>query len=267
MLNTIKILAFKIFETIFFLKGINRWSVFVAENLANLSGVVKVDGKDVLFSTVNPILKYRLDTFYTKEVETIDWLNELKSNDVLYDIGANVGLYSIYAGIKGSRVLAFEPVYYNFSILNKNIAENNLGETVVAYPIALSSKVEFGKMSLSNPTPGGAFSSFETDGKNDGVIQQGSISFSLDDLVEKYEFPVPTAVKIDVDGLEAKIIEGMKEVLKNSKLRKVLIEIEESLPSSEGIIKTITEAGFQIERYGPYPDEVHKVRNYIFTKK
>lgn len=267
MLNKFKIIFYRVFETTFCLNSVNRWSVYVAEKMANLFGVVNVDGKEIFLSTVNPILNYRLDTFYSKEPETIDWLNNLKSTDVLYDIGANVGLYSIYAGARGSQVLAFEPVYYNFSILNKNIAENNLGKAVVAYPIALSSKMEFGKMSLSNPTPGGAFSSFGKDGENEGIIQQGSISFSLDDLVENFDFPIPSAVKIDVDGLEAKIVEGMKKTLTNEKLTKILIEIEETLASSKDIISTITEAGFRIECHGSYPDDIHKVRNYIFSKK
>lgn len=265
MINKLKLIVFGIFRGMFFLGKVNRWSVLVAEKMATLFGEVSINGRKVFLSTVNPILLYRLQTFYSKEPETIEWLDHLDEKDVLYDIGANVGLYSIYAGVKGANVLAFEPVFYNFSIINSNIARNSLEKKITAYPIALSSKMEFGKMHLTNLTPGGAYSSFSSDNSN-GVVEQGSISFCMDDLIENFNFPVPTHVKIDVDGLEAKIVKGMEKTLENSKLRSVLIEINEDLDSDCNIVKDLKEIGFTVSVQGLYPESGTKIRNYIFNR-
>ena len=63
----------------------------------------------------------------TIEPETLDFIKNLDEKSVLYDIGANVGVYSIIAAqYSGVRVFSFEPDYQNISILQQNIDLNNL---------------------------------------------------------------------------------------------------------------------------------------------
>ena len=52
------------------------------------------------FATPNALSKWRYETFSSKEPETLEWINAMPSESVLWDIGANVGLYSVYAAKK-----------------------------------------------------------------------------------------------------------------------------------------------------------------------
>ena len=71
--------------------------------------------------TPNALCAFRAETFSTKEPETLEWIEEFGANGaVLFDIGANIGLYSIYHSVlnKG-KVIAFEPSFFNLKLLAK----------------------------------------------------------------------------------------------------------------------------------------------------
>ena len=61
------------------------------------------------------LTKYRASTFSSKEPETIDWIDDFERSDNLLDIGANIGLYSLYAASKGNNVRSLEPDALNFA--------------------------------------------------------------------------------------------------------------------------------------------------------
>ena len=63
----------------------------------------------------------RAETFFTKEPDTIEWIESFDKNDVFLDIGANIGIYSLYAAKNVSKVWAIEPESLNFAMLNLNI--------------------------------------------------------------------------------------------------------------------------------------------------
>jgi len=82
----------------------------------------------------NWITKFRARTFNDKEPEMLDWLDEnLRDGDVFFDVGANVGIYSIYAALRNPTVTiyAFEPEYSNLHQLKMNIINNDLLNSVV----------------------------------------------------------------------------------------------------------------------------------------
>ena len=82
---------------------------------------------EMFFSVPNKLNNYRVDTFSTKEPETLDWIDKITENSIIWDIGANVGLYSIYAAkSKNCKVYAFEPSVFNLELLARNIYINNL---------------------------------------------------------------------------------------------------------------------------------------------
>ena len=71
-------------------------------------------GKNKIFFANNPsqktYIKNRMDRMLSKEPETIDWINKVEKDSLFFDVGANVGIYTLYAAIiKGSVVYAFEP--------------------------------------------------------------------------------------------------------------------------------------------------------------
>ena len=81
----------------------------------------------------------RARTLFTKEPETIAWLNSFAPNDVFWDIGANVGVYSLYAALKGNKVWAFEPAPGNYYILSRNIELNKLDKSIsIIFPLGLT---------------------------------------------------------------------------------------------------------------------------------
>ena len=107
---------------------------------------VNLDG--MLFPTPNTHCKWRIDTLYTKEPDTIQWLQAMKPGEVLYDVGANIGQYSIYAAKRGVKVFAFEPESQNYALLCKNIVLNKL-ENCTAYPLCLGDAWKIDQLQLS----------------------------------------------------------------------------------------------------------------------
>src|SRR6187455_11828 len=87
---------------------------------------------DVAYSIPTQFTKWRVDSLFTKEPDTIEWIGSFQPGEVLVDIGANVGMYSIWAAkTRGVRVYAFEPESQNYALLYKNIVLNNLSQQVI----------------------------------------------------------------------------------------------------------------------------------------
>ena len=83
------------------------------------------------FDCDSPVETWRVTTLFTKEPGTIAWLDkEVKEGDVLFDIGANIGLYSVYAASKGAKVYAFEPHIINAAKLLLNTSLNTFKSSV-----------------------------------------------------------------------------------------------------------------------------------------
>ena len=102
------------------------------------------NGQKITFFTPNAITKYRAKTFSTKEPETLDWIDSFDENAVMWDIGANIGIYSIYAAkVKNVKVFAFEPSVFNLEFLAKNIYVNDLSTQIFIMPVALSNQSGF----------------------------------------------------------------------------------------------------------------------------
>ncbi len=194
----------------------------------------------------NEVTQWRCDTFWTKEPETIRWIDTFKSNEVFVDIGANIGLFSLYAAMSRKvKVIAFEPEALNYASLTRNIILNKLYD-IKAYPIAISNEHTLGDLQVFNFEEGAAFHSFQTKTNfhNLPCYSQGCLSMTIDELVEKKWIPIPHHIKIDVDGIEDKIIHGAEKVLSSPKLQSVLVELNRSQSSYQEIINIMTAKGF-----------------------
>ena len=96
---------------------------------------IKILDKNVKFFTPNYITNVLIDKFYTKEPETLEWIDSFEKEEnkiIFWDIGANIGLYSIYAALKYTNieVVSFEPSTSNLRILTRNISINKLEEKI-----------------------------------------------------------------------------------------------------------------------------------------
>ena len=67
---------------------------------------------EMCFSVPNELNHFRVTTFAAKEPETLEWIDRLPEGCVLWDIGANVGFYTVYSTLRRKcRVVAFEPLF------------------------------------------------------------------------------------------------------------------------------------------------------------
>ena len=126
--------------------------------IRQLSSTSTIHSRGLTFKLVsdNWITKYRARSFNDKEPEMLNWLDEhLRDGDVFFDVGANVGIYSIYAALRNSdvTVYAFEPEYSNLHQLKQNILNNQLANKIEIYSIAFSDKSGISYLHLQDETP------------------------------------------------------------------------------------------------------------------
>jgi FkbM family methyltransferase len=188
-------------------------------------------GVSLRFAVPNRINRFRAKTFVSKEPETLDWIDQLPEGCVLWDIGANVGLYSIYAAKKRKiRVVAFEPSVFNLELLARNLFLNELQECVNLVPLALNNQLGPNQLRMTTTEWGGALSSFGQnfgwDGKTmDPVFSFSTLGISMDEAVTLLRLTPPDFIKMDVDGIEHLILRGGGRVL--GRVRGILLEIND----------------------------------------
>ena len=193
---------------------------------------VIVRGLAIRMRTSSPRERSRVESYSSKEPETLDWIDRLmRPRDVLYDVGANIGQYAIYASLRngrGLRALCFEPESTNCASLNYNIVLNDLSESVTAYAVAIADETRFDLLRIQGGLiAGGALHQLSrVDSAAAFVHAQGVLSVSLDDLVYRFGLDCPSHIKIDVDGAESLIIRGASQLLADERLKSVLMELD-----------------------------------------
>jgi FkbM family methyltransferase len=218
---------------------------------------------------------WRAETYDTKEPDTIEWIDSfLREGDVIYDIGANIGQYALYAAkkLKGNcRIFAFEPEALNYSKLNKNIVLNDLTDSVTAYCLAISDKMELDVFYVQNFAPGAALHSWkkpETQGEVPFSPQnrQGMMAVSLDDLTGRFSLAFPNHIKIDVDGIEELIIDGAKSTLADPRLESALVEIFTHKGNASRINEAFLKSGFILHNADSIEYKSGIVQNFIYKR-
>lgn len=200
-------------------------------NVRNKTLSVRHHEHDFEFSVPNSLNFYRVNTFSTKEPETLEWIDSIPQNAILWDVGANIGLYSCYAAkSKNCRVYAFEPSVLNMELLARNISLNDLASMVTIVPLPLTDAISTSTLNMTTMEWGGALSTFGQGYGHDGlplkvVFSFSTIGLSMSDAAKRLNVPAPNYIKIDVDGIEALILKGGHEILSN--VQSVLIEINE----------------------------------------
>lgn len=209
------------------------WRARVLEDLDNeMITDAPIPGGRIRFYARSSLLVARAAHLLSKEEDTIRWIDDFENKAVFWDIGANVGVYSLYAAVrKDATVLAFEPSAANFYVLSHNIQLNNLSDSVSAYCVAFSDHTQLGVLNLAEPEMGGAISQFgrvsETSryATDNHFTLQGTLGFTIDEFVARFRPPIPTYIKLDVDGLELPILAGAKETLCHPQVRSLMVEL------------------------------------------
>lgn len=211
----------------------------------------------------NEIEQWRYDTFWDKEPETLKWIDSFKDGDTFFDVGANIGIYSLYCAAihPNCNIWSFEADLNNYYQLEKNVRINYFF-SILPQNYIISDKS--GKMGFKTK-------SSEMGSSGGQMEEHGSrISETIDSLSI---FSEPNHIKIDIDGQEWKVVQGMTETLKNKNLKSVLIEINDNKIE---IFKAFYDAGFTSDNRFNFLENHSRVRrekegikaeNIIFTRR
>lgn len=212
------------------------------------------ENRKLAFACSSDLERYRVETLETKEPGTVKWIKEYcQPGDTFYDVGANIGLYTILAAIQvgpSGQVYAFEPHSINFVSLLKNLVLNNLANVVSPISCGLSDSDKIDTFNYKSLGSGTSDSQIGTnlDMKErifEPAFKETKICLAVDTLVFHYQLPSPTHVKIDVDGNEMLILRGMARLLSSPrKPRSVQVEINRRY--REEIFSFMTSVGYRL---------------------
>ena len=245
---------------------------------------INILDKEIKFFVPNQLINGRVDTFFTKEPETLEWIDnfEKKENLIFWDIGANIGLYSIYNSLKNpkSTTIAFEPSSSNLRVLTRNISINNLEKNIKVVSIPLTNKKNtFQEMKEGQFIEGGAMNSFGEKFGFEGEEFRATMKYNLlgttmNYFIENSILKIPDYIKIDVDGIEHLILEGGDKFLTDQKVKSLSIEINENFKEQyEKVLNLMEKNKFKIlhkkfnKDFQLEGSKFNKTFNYVFIKK
>jgi FkbM family methyltransferase len=201
---------------------------------------------DMKFFTPNSLCLYRAESFSSKEPETLEWIKEFGNGAKLFfDIGANVGLYSIYhSKLNDGKCFAFEPSCFNLKILTKNININNCQDLISIISNPLSNKTGLSEFRYGSEVEGGALSAFGVNYGFDGMdinakTKSNVLGFTLDWMLDNSIIKIPTLVKMDVDGIEHLILQGAKNTLSHPDCKSILVEVNDDFKEQAEKVKSL----------------------------
>lgn len=234
----------------------------------------KLDYKhsDIYLRTTSTVVEGKRLHSCAKEPETIKWI-ETKITDgcCVWDVGANTGAYSLIMARRypTSRIFSFEPSYINFYDLCENIRFNGGQNQIIPLNLALGRLEGVQKFYYSSDVVGSALHSLDYDLVSTPVFSQYVLGMSGDAMLDTYKYR-PTHVKIDTDGTELEVLEGMQEYISKKYIQSFLVETVADTGKQGLIIEFLGRFGYKIEsrhlhnnnldHHGPY------VENIIFAR-
>lgn len=186
-----------------------------------------------------------------KEPWTVEWIERtIEAGAVFYDIGANIGAFTLIATRRQptATVVAFEPGYASYARLCDNLALNRCQGTVIPIPLPLWSRTTIMSLKYRDVTPGQSRHQLMQRIPPHGTLSRESryeqpvLGITLDDLVRLFQLPLPTAVKLDVDGAETHVLQGAIDTFRWEGLKSVLVESSEETGAE--VRTLLREAGF-----------------------
>jgi FkbM family methyltransferase len=197
-----------------------------------------------------------------KEPFTVEWIeHSVQTDDVFYDIGANVGAYALIAAQRTENVFAFEPSPATYRDLAENVVLNGCDSNVTTLPLALWSETRLLSLDARSREPGAARHRLLEDAPSGSVV-----GASLDDLVERVGLPTPTHAKIDVDGAEYEVLVGAERTLRRREWRSLLIELDAAETDRNVAVRALLDdAGFDSsERHAAEPKVPGRERHVAY---
>lgn len=186
----------------------------------------------------------------------------IRKEDIVFDLGANIGMFSCVAAVKGGKVFAFEPTPKTITYLKRNAA---LYENIVVVEAAVSDKdgeAEFAINDLSGENVNiGSNTLFAEKMEDHCLFDTIKVkTVSLDSFVKTHHIERVDFIKADIEGAERYMLEGAKEILKKYAPKLSLCTYH--LPDDPEVMKNI------ILKYNPdYVIEQGEHKMYAYVKK
>ena len=180
----------------------------------------------------------------TKQPATIAWINSFESGSVFWDIGASVGVFSLYAALgTDTRVVAFEPAAVNYYLLSANCEANKLQGSVDCLLVGLGRHRAIARLEVSQFRPARSFS-FRGKRAEPYEGRQAAVVLSIDELVEDYGLPCPNYLKIDAPGASEGIIAGAARTFLRPEVRQIHLEVRDTSKGAQRIREMLDQCGF-----------------------
>lgn len=219
-----------------------------------------VDGTSARFRATNRKIIERLWDLKGEREIICDLMNRLQDDDVFFDIGANIGVYSCFVGnrIEDAEIVMFEPHPKNTQEAKANCNRNGIAGT--NYEVALSDRDEQAPLEVGGDGRAGV-------GKHQLGSTDSTDTISVpvrrgDSLRSEENLPTPTVVKIDVEGAEVSVLRGLRETIADPVCRLVYCELHPNLLESRRHDKTVvyrilSDAGFTMTEVGARGTQLH----------
>lgn len=208
-----------------------------------------VSGRSVRFHVTNPVEGFRLQKFGGEKDQLLALLDLLRPYDVLYDIGASVGAWSIPAALKATHgaVVSFEPDPENRERLAANYALNGISNFHIM-PVAVGEQT--GELELFSAGANAASPSLRP---VNGIARSIKVPIiTVDSLHDSEHIPYPTVIKIDIEGAEMMALRGMRNLLSgNQSPRALVLELHPKFLPAFGtdltaIFQLLIECGYRV---------------------
>tara|TARA_R110000868_G_scaffold7354_4_gene39997 strand:- start:10793 stop:11677 length:885 start_codon:yes stop_codon:yes gene_type:complete len=233
------------------------------EIVEDLDRVVAIDtGKGVIkFHCDSEIARIRAAGALDREPDTIAWIDEFLPDDNFLDIGSNVGVFTLYAAIiRGVNVTACDPLPQNHRALNQNAVINGISDRITTICAAMNDCPTISALAVPAiaDTAGGAGATFgeSYDNYQREIVASyrlNTLGVSVDDLVERFGMTVPNHIKMDIDGIQDKVIAGAANTLKNPAVRSLMLELQpvnepHNREVYDTVMRVMSDNGFKLDK-------------------
>ncbi|WP_445678495.1 FkbM family methyltransferase [Radicibacter daui] len=242
----------------------------IAQAGQNLKYAQPVRGKKTSFDVIclNNAMVERARLTPRKESDTCSWIDNIPAGSVFWDIGANIGIFTLYAASRDDLdIVSFEPHPGNYYSLCNSVIANGYSKRCAVYPLALYERAFLGRFNYHSVEIGSAMNVFDKTTDNEGkdfipAASMATMGITVDEFVLKWGAPSPEYIKLDVDGNELSILKGAQQTLVQS-VREVYVETAENYAeSSTQIDELLKNTGFEEAGRARLDDNVQN-RRYI----
>ena len=162
-----------------------------AELLAATIPIDTAAGKILFYTNTQRAYHYPW-FFHEDEPETLEWIDSFPPDACLWDVGANIGTFSLYAGLRADvSVLAFEPSASSYGAFVKNIEINSMDDRIAAYCVAFCERTQLNTLNMEDTEAGHSMHGFGTElNAYDHTIKtrfrQAAVGYSIDDFLKTF---------------------------------------------------------------------------------